>query len=61
MITLGKKFKTNKRELDDDSYLSKNHSKSVRFRLRVQEEAEAEEEIKDYQDYEDQDDYNKGT
>lgn len=31
-----------------DNPLSKNHSKSVRFRIRVQEAKEAEQEIKDY-------------
>jgi len=36
----------NKKE--DTSLLSKNHSKSVRFRIRVQEEKEAEQEIKEY-------------
>jgi hypothetical protein len=32
----------------DDSELSKNHSKSVKFRLRVQQEKEAEKEMKEF-------------
>ena len=32
----------------DDTPLSRNHSKSVRFRIRVQEEKEAKQEIKEY-------------
>lgn len=32
----------------DDSELSKNHSKSVKYRLRVQQEKEAEKLIKEY-------------
>lgn len=52
MTTSGKKFKSKKTEREDDSVLSKNHSKSVKFRLRVQQEEEAEKEIKEYQDTE---------
>lgn len=36
------------RKKGDDTPLSKNHSKSVRFRIRVQEEKEAKQEIKEY-------------
>jgi len=36
------------RKKGDDTPLSRNHSKSVRFRIRVQEEKEAKEAIKDY-------------
>ena len=43
-----KKPPSNKEEKKDDSGLSKNHSKSVKFRLRVQQQKEAEEEIKEY-------------
>lgn len=35
-------------KLKDDSGLSKNHSKSVKYRLRVQQQKEAEEVIKKY-------------
>ncbi len=35
---------------NDDSPLSHNHSKSVKFRLRVQQDKEAEELIKEYKD-----------
>lgn len=34
---------------EDEAFLSKNHSKSVRFRLRVQEEKEADNEIKEHE------------
>ena len=37
----------------DDSELSKNHSKSVKFRLRVQQEKEAEELIKEFKSKDD--------
>lgn len=43
-----KKSKSKKVERNED--LSKNHSKSIRYRLRVQQEQEAEHEIKEYQD-----------
>ena len=36
------------RKNEDSSRLSRNHSKDVKYRKRVQEEKEAEEEIKDY-------------
>ena len=36
------------RKKGDDTPLSRNHSKSVRFRIRVQEEKEANQEIKEY-------------
>lgn len=36
------------RKKKDESGFSKNHSKSVRFRIRVQEEKEAEQAIKEY-------------
>jgi hypothetical protein len=61
MTTSEKNYKSKKRVRDDDSPLSKNHSKSVKFRLRVQEEVEAEEEIKEYQDNEDYENYYKGN
>jgi hypothetical protein len=38
-----------KAKRSDDSELSKNHSKSVKFRLRVQQEKEAVEEIKEHE------------
>jgi hypothetical protein len=44
------KNKKNNNQPPDESLLSKNHSKSVRFRIRVQEEKEAEDEIKEYKD-----------
>lgn len=43
-----KKNNKKKREINDDSGLSKNNSKSVKFRLRVQQDKEAEEELKEY-------------
>lgn len=42
------KNKYKKQDMKDESGLSKNNSKSVRFRLRVQTEKEAEDEIKKY-------------
>ena len=36
------------RKNEDSAGLSRNHSKDVKYRKRVQEEKEAEEEIKDY-------------
>lgn len=48
--TFTKNLRTKKKEAPDDSVLSKNHSKSVRYRLRVQQEREAEQIIKDYKD-----------
>lgn len=47
--TYTKKFPT-KKELKDDSVFSKNNSKSVRYRLRVQQAKEAEELIKEFKD-----------
>ena len=47
--TFVKKFKT-KRELKDDSVFSKNYSKSMKYRLRVQQAKEAEELIKEFKD-----------
>ena len=57
MTTSGKKFKSKKTEREDDSVLSKNHSKSVKFRLRVQQEEEANNEIQLYKEarYDDED------
>lgn len=49
-----KKSTTTKRE--DESPLSSNHSKSVRYRKRVQEELEANEEIRIYKLVNDEDD-----
>ena len=37
-----------KEEKTDDSLLSKNHSKSIRYRLRVQRDKEAEQELKEF-------------
>lgn len=45
-----KKSRSKKLDKQDESGLSKNHSKSVRYRLRVQQEQEAENEIKEYKD-----------
>lgn len=39
---------TPSRKNEDAAGLSRNHSKDVKYRKRVQEEKEAEEEIKDY-------------
>lgn len=36
--------------MEKNEDLSKNHSKSIRYRLRVQQESEAENEIKEYRD-----------
>lgn len=44
--------KTQKRK-DDNAGLSKNHSKSIRFRLRVQQEQESKKELKEYLDKKD--------
>ena len=51
-ISMGKSEKKppSKEDKKDDSGMSKNHSKSVKFRLRVQEQREAAEEIKEYGD-----------
>lgn len=38
--------KTEKKE--DEVFTSKNHSKSVRFRIRIQQQKEAEQEIHDF-------------
>lgn len=43
----------------DDSGLSLNHSKSVKFRLRVQQQKEADMDIKQYQDTEEFEQYYK--
>lgn len=40
-------FKTLK---SDDSLLSKNHSKSIKYRLRIQQEKEADDEINNYEE-----------
>ena len=53
----GKKFKSKKREQPDDSVFSHNHSKSVKFRLRVQQEDEAAKEIREYLDTEEFEEY----
>lgn len=47
------KFKTDSRTSSktskiDDSGLSHNHSKSIKYRLRIQQEKEADEEINEY-------------
>lgn len=49
--------KKSKNKLADESALSRNHSKSVRFRLRVQQELEANNEIKEYKDEEIDEEY----
>jgi len=54
MSTSEKKFKSKKQMLED---LSKNHSKSVKFRIRVQQEYEANKEIKEYTDSEEYEQY----
>jgi hypothetical protein len=38
-----------KNKKEDDSVFSKNHSQSVRYRLRQQQEQEAEEAIREYE------------
>lgn len=43
--------------MNDDSVFSKNHSKSVKYRLRVQQEHEAEDEIREYKDTDDGEEY----
>lgn len=50
LITCTKKSKSKKKEFTDDSVLSKNHSKSVKYRLRVQQQREAEDDIKEFKD-----------
>jgi hypothetical protein len=50
MPTSDKNYPSKKNEKADDSALSKNHSKSVKYRLRVQQEREAIEEIKKFDD-----------
>lgn len=42
------KKQTPSRKNEDSSGLSRNHSKDVKYRKRVQEEKEAEQEIKEY-------------
>lgn len=42
--------KTKEKRPNDESLLSKNHSKSIKFRLRVQQEQEAEHEIREHID-----------
>lgn len=59
MSTSEKKYKSKKAEKQDDSALSRNHSKSIKYRLRVQQEHEAEDEIKQYQDTEEFERYYK--
>lgn len=49
-MSSSEKKSNRKHEKSDDSVLSHNHSKSVRFRLRVQQEREAVAEIKEYKD-----------
>lgn len=61
MSTSEKKFKSKKQEKQDDSMLSMNHSKSIKYRLRVQQETEAEDEIKQFQDTEEFERYYKGV
>lgn len=61
MSTSEKKFKSKKQEKQDESMLSRNHSKSIRYRLRVQQETEAEDEIKQFQDTEEFERYYKGV
>ena len=51
-MSSSEKKSNRKHEKSDDSVLSHNHSKSVRFRLRVQQEREAVAEIKEYKDTE---------
>ena len=60
MTTSEKKFKSKKPEKQDESGLSKNHSKSVKYRLRVQQEHEAKDEIKQFTDTEEFEKYYKG-
>ena len=43
------KTSTDRNEKNDDSGLSKNHSKSIRYRLRIQQDKEAEEELKEFE------------
>lgn len=38
-----------KKNKEDDSGLSRNHSKSIRYRLRIQQDLEAAKEIEDYE------------
>ena len=47
LVTCSKSLK-NKKESMDESGLSKNHSKSIRYRLRVQQNKEADSAIKEY-------------
>jgi hypothetical protein len=51
-MSSSEKKSNRKHEKSDDSVLSHNHSKSVRFRLRAQQEREAVAEIKEYKDTE---------
>ena len=44
------KISKTKPERQDDSPLSKNHAKSVRYRIREQKWKEAEEELKEFED-----------
>lgn len=37
------------KQRENESVLSRNHAKDVRYRIRVQQEKEAKEEIKDYE------------
>lgn len=46
------KTEKDKKNRENDSVFSKNHSKNVRYRLRRQQEQEAEQEVKEYYDEE---------
>lgn len=48
-MTTTKKLTKPSNKKDTDDGLSKNHSKSVRFRLRVQQDKEAREQLKEYE------------
>ena len=60
MSTSGNKSTNKKSEKQDDSGLSKNQGKNIKFRLRLQEEQEALKEIQEYEDHEDFEQYYKG-
>ena len=47
-FTRSTKVQKNKKELNDDSGLSKNNGKNVKYRLRQQQDKESIEEIKEY-------------
>lgn len=42
------KTEKDKKSYENDSVFSKNHSKSIKYRLRVQQDHEAEEEVQEY-------------